>query len=110
MRSIESGSAEKCAEQYRTGDKANKCLYEGVIVLTALCGAGAWGMRSAERRKVNVLEMKYLRSLVRAVLSYSTIVIIIIIIKSYHDFLPTPSRGSQVKSDKAHTQSSRCTP
>ena len=42
----------------------NKCLYEGVIVPTALYGAEAWGMRSAERREVNVLEMKYLRSLV----------------------------------------------
>ena len=31
---------------------------------TALYGAEAWGMRSAERRKVNVLEMKCLRSLV----------------------------------------------
>ena len=31
---------------------------------TALYGAEAWGMRSAERRKVNVLEMKRLRSLV----------------------------------------------
>ena len=41
-----------------------KCLYEGVIVPTALYGAEAWGMRSAERRKVNVLEMKCLRSLV----------------------------------------------
>ena len=30
----------------------------------ALYGAVAWGMRSAERRKVNVLEMKCLRSLV----------------------------------------------
>ena len=30
----------------------------------ALYGADAWGMRSAERRKVNVLEMKCLRSLV----------------------------------------------
>ena len=29
-----------------------KCLYEGVIVPTALYGAEAWGMRSAERRKV----------------------------------------------------------
>ena len=46
------------------GIKANKCLYEGVIVPTALYGAEAWGMRSAERRKVNVLEMKCLRSLV----------------------------------------------
>ena len=31
---------------------------------TALYGAEAWGMRSAERKKVNVLEMKCLRSLV----------------------------------------------
>ena len=46
------------------GIKAKKCLYEGVIVPTALYGAVAWGMRSAERRKVNVLEMKSLRSLV----------------------------------------------
>ena len=30
----------------------------------ALYGAEAWGMRSAERRKVNVLEMECLRSLV----------------------------------------------
>ena len=38
--------------------KAKQCLYEGVIIPTALNGAEAWGMRSAERRKVNVLEMK----------------------------------------------------
>ena len=38
-----------------------KCLYQGVTVQTALCGAEAWGMRSAERRKVVVLEMKCLR-------------------------------------------------
>ena len=31
---------------------------------TALYGIEAYGMRSAERRKVNVLEMKCLRSLV----------------------------------------------
>ena len=29
------------------GIKAKKCLYEAVIVPTALYGAGAWGMRSA---------------------------------------------------------------
>ena len=46
------------------GIKAKKCLYEGVIVPTALYGAEAWGMRSAERWKVDVLEMKCLRSLV----------------------------------------------
>ena len=31
---------------------------------TALYGSEAWGMRCAPRRKVNVLEMKCLRSLV----------------------------------------------
>ena len=44
--------------------KAKKCLYAEVIVPTASYGAEAWGMRSAESRKVNVLEMKCLRSLV----------------------------------------------
>ena len=48
------------------GIKAMKCLYEGVIVLMALYESEAWGMRSNERRKVNVLEMKCLRSLVEA--------------------------------------------
>ena len=46
------------------GIKAKKSLYEGVIVPSVLYGAEARGMRSAERRKVNVLEMKCLRSLV----------------------------------------------
>ena len=45
-------------------NKYVKYLYEGVIVSTALYRAEAWGMKSAERRKVNVLEMKCLRSLV----------------------------------------------
>ena len=44
--------------------KAKNCLCEEVIVPTALYGTEAWGLRSAERRKVNVLEMKCLRSLV----------------------------------------------
>ena len=46
------------------GIKAKQGLYEGVIVPTVLYGAEAWSMRSAERRKVNVLERKCLRSLV----------------------------------------------
>ena len=29
------------------GIKDKKCLYEGVIVPTALCGAEEWGMRSS---------------------------------------------------------------
>ena len=43
---------------------ANNCLYERVIVPTALYEAEARSMRSAETRKVNVLGMKCLRSLV----------------------------------------------
>ena len=39
------------------GIKAKKCLYERVIVPTELYRAEACGMRNAERRKVNVLEM-----------------------------------------------------
>ena len=46
------------------GIKAKKCIYEEVIVPTALYGAEAWSMRTAKRRKVNVLDMKCLRSLV----------------------------------------------
>ena len=44
--------------------KGKKCLYKGVIVPTVLSREEAWGMKTAERRKVNVLEMKCLRSLV----------------------------------------------
>ena len=49
------------------GINVKKCLYEGVIVPKALYRAEtretAGSMRRAERRKVNVLEMKCLRSL-----------------------------------------------
>ena len=43
------------------GMKARTCLYEGVIIPTALYGAEPWGMRRSERRKVNLLDMKSLR-------------------------------------------------
>ena len=46
------------------GIKAKKCLYERVIVPTALYGADACGMKRTESRKVNVLEMNCMRSLV----------------------------------------------
>ena len=44
--------------------KANKSLYEGISLQTSLYLAEAWGMRSVERRKAIVLEMKCSRSLV----------------------------------------------
>ena len=62
MRGIELG--ESVLSNRVLGIKAKKCLYEGVIVPTALYGAEARVMRSAERRKVNVLEIRCLRSLV----------------------------------------------
>ena len=58
------GIAENCTEQSGLGINAKKCLYEGVIASTVLYGAEAWGIRSAERRKVNIFEMKCLRSFV----------------------------------------------
>ena len=57
-------SAKSVQSNRALGIKAKKCLYETVIVPMALYGTEAWDMRSAERRKVNVLEMKCLRSLV----------------------------------------------
>ena len=42
------------------GIKTKKCRYQGVIVPMALYRAEAWGMGSAERRKVNVLEMCFI--------------------------------------------------
>ena len=58
------GSHENVLGNRGLGIKMKKSLYEGVIVPTALYGTEAWGMRNAGRRKVNVLEMKCLRSLV----------------------------------------------
>ena len=58
------GMLESVMSNRGLGIKAKKCLYELVIVPTALYGADVLGMRSAERTKVNVLEMKCLRSLV----------------------------------------------
>ena len=57
------GNAESVLNNRGLGINAKKCIYEGVIVPTVLHGFEACGMRSAERRKVNVLEMKCLRSL-----------------------------------------------
>ena len=43
------------------GINAKKGLYYGVFVLMAFYGTEAWSMGSAERRKVKVFEMKWLR-------------------------------------------------
>ena len=41
-----------------------KCLYERVVVPTVLYGSEAWSMREKERKKLNVFEMKCLRSMI----------------------------------------------
>ena len=58
------GTLKSVLRNSELGIKAKKCLYEEVYVPTALYGADAWGIRSADRMKVNVFDMKCLRSLV----------------------------------------------
>ncbi len=45
------------------GMSAKKRLYEGVVVPTALYGAETWNMRAAESKRLNVMEMRCLRSM-----------------------------------------------
>ena len=40
-----------------TGLGINEKIFEGLIVSTAFCGAQAWGITSAKRRKEKVIEM-----------------------------------------------------
>ncbi len=42
---------------------AKRRLYEGVVVPTVLYGAETWNMGAAERRRLNVMEMRCLRSM-----------------------------------------------
>ncbi len=44
---------------------AKRRLYEGVVVPTVLYGAETWNMGAAERRRLNVMEMRCLRSMCR---------------------------------------------
>ncbi len=39
------------------GMNAQRKLYEGIVVPTALCGAESWNMGASERRRLNVMEM-----------------------------------------------------
>ena len=47
------------------GMEAEKVLYEEVVVPTVSYGSETWGLREAERRKLDVLEMGCLRSMCR---------------------------------------------
>ena len=45
------------------GMTVKKVLYEKVVVLTVMYGSESWGMKVTERQKLNVFEMKCLRSM-----------------------------------------------
>ena len=45
------------------GMNVKKVLCEKVVVLTVLYGSEAWGMKVNKRQKLNVFEMKFLRSM-----------------------------------------------
>ena len=45
------GGLESVLSNIGLGINVKKCLYEGVIVHTALYGAESWGMRSAETKE-----------------------------------------------------------
>ena len=45
------------------GMNVKKVLYEKVVVPTVMYGSESWGMKVTERQKLNVFEMKCLRSM-----------------------------------------------
>ncbi len=45
------------------GMSAKRRLYEGVVVPIALYGAETWNMGAAERKRLNVMEMRCLRNM-----------------------------------------------
>ena len=45
------------------GMNVKKVLYEKVVVPTVIYGSESWGMKVTERQKLNVFEMKCLRSM-----------------------------------------------
>ena len=64
MRGIRREGTERCIRFLSIN--AKKYLHDGVIVKMALYEAETSGMSSAERRRVNVLEVKCLRSMTGA--------------------------------------------
>ena len=64
-----------------------------------------WGQHTLLHRIINKSTYAFGKIRTHLWLVGPTYIIII-----YHDFLPTPRRGSHVKSGKTHTQSSRYTP
>lgn len=58
------GAVNRVFKSRNVGLNVKRCVYERVIVPTVLYGAETWGLRESERRKLNVFEMKCLRSMI----------------------------------------------
>ena len=58
------GAVNKVFKSRNVGLNVKKCMYERVVVPTALYGAETWGLRESERKKLNVFEMRCLRSMI----------------------------------------------
>ena len=57
------GSLKGVMKNRRLEMNVKKVLYEKVVMPTVMYGSEAWGMKVTERQKLNVLEMKCLRSM-----------------------------------------------
>ena len=58
------GAVNRVFKSRNVGLNVKKCVYERVIVPTVLYGAETWGLRESERKKLNVFEMRCLRSMI----------------------------------------------
>ena len=98
-----SASAQKiCSFTLRAGCRS--LSRQALCSRPGLPRACSWLYASVSRKNSDqVYSLDYMETYI-----YLQFICIIIII--YHDFLPTPRRGSHVKSGKTHTQSSRYTP
>ena len=57
------GGMKKIFKNREVGMGTKRGLYESIIVPTALYGAETWGLRADDKRRLDVLEMKCLRSM-----------------------------------------------
>ena len=57
------GSLKGVIKNRGLGMNVKKILFEKVVVLTVMYGSESWGMKVAERQKLNAFEMKCLRSM-----------------------------------------------
>ena len=57
------GALKRVMKNRGLGMNVKKVLYERVVVMTVMYGSESWGMKVTKRQKLNVFEMKCLRSM-----------------------------------------------